>query len=606
MKEVESGFTSNKSIVVLPFVNMSTDPENEYFSDGITEEIINALTRVDGLKVIARTSSFAYKGKNIDIRTIGKKLGVSTVLEGSVRKSSQRVRITAQLIRTDDATHIWSENFDRELSDIFIVQDEISLLIADKIRENFGHLTITDHLVDAPTEDLDAYNLYLKARFLHLKWAEVPLQQAIQLYKASIEKDPTFALPYFGLAYCFTLIGAWGGKPELLQMAHDFAKKGMAIDKESFLGHFVMGAIKYWKDWDYQGGAELYEKAIRLNPHFTEGYDGMAEIMINIGRFDEALHYIDKSLALSPNSANHFYTKGAIYFYAKQYEEALLWFHKSLAVDSTFPHPKIKIPLCYIQLNDEEKLNGFIHQTENQFDATVLRHLYLLKQGNVPDDSITTALLAKEKEQQRISLWVWPYYLSILSGRTIEAFERLKDAISKKIGTYANFRHFPFSESIHDLDEFQSISQLPKKSPGTAFSYENVMHKKTLDITPETSFFTLKEAEDYLSLSEKLMTEKQPYLESSLTLRSLAKMLDLHPNRLSWLINKYTGKNFKEYINYFRLEAFKSKALEPSNSHLSLLGIALDSGFNSKSVFNDYFKKVEGITPREWVKQHKI
>jgi len=140
--------SSNKSIVVLPFVNMSADPENEYFSDGITEEIINALTTVKGLKVIARTSSFAFKNKNIDVRTIGDQLGVSTVLEGSVRKAKNRVRITVQLVSTIDGTHFWSKNFDRALEDIFALQDEISLRIADQIRENFGHLTIQDHLIE--------------------------------------------------------------------------------------------------------------------------------------------------------------------------------------------------------------------------------------------------------------------------------------------------------------------------------------------------------------------------------------------------------------------------------------------------------------------------
>ena len=148
--------SSNKSIAVLPFVNMSSDPENEYFSDGITEEIINALTTIKGLKVISRTSSFAFKDKNVDVRTIGSQLGVNTLLEGSIRKAKNRVRITTQLVSTKDGTHFWSKNFDRELVDIFALQDEISLLIADQIRENFGHFNIEDHLIEAPTQNINA------------------------------------------------------------------------------------------------------------------------------------------------------------------------------------------------------------------------------------------------------------------------------------------------------------------------------------------------------------------------------------------------------------------------------------------------------------------
>jgi TolB-like protein len=191
-------FQSGMSIAVLPFVNMSEKTNFEYFSDGITEEIINALTRVKGLKVTAHTSSFAFKDKNIDVRTIGRQLGVNIVLEGSVRKTTNRVRITAQLISTNDGTHFWSKNFDRELDDIFVLQDEISLLIADQIRENFGHLNIQEHLVEAPTQNMEAYDLYLKARYQHLMWDGEGIRNAVELYEQCATIDPSFALPYFG------------------------------------------------------------------------------------------------------------------------------------------------------------------------------------------------------------------------------------------------------------------------------------------------------------------------------------------------------------------------------------------------------------------------
>ncbi|MGB0391582.1 MAG: adenylate cyclase, partial [Salibacteraceae bacterium] len=186
---------NNKSIAVLPFINLSTDADNEYFSDGITEEIINALTTIKGLKVIARTSSFVFKNKNVDVREIGNQLGVKTVLEGSVRKANKKVRITAQLIDVEDGSHIWSKNFDRELQDIFELQDEISLLIADQLRENFGHFELEEHLVEAPTNNIEAYNFYLKGRHHHLKWNANDLLLGVEFYKESIQLDPDFALP---------------------------------------------------------------------------------------------------------------------------------------------------------------------------------------------------------------------------------------------------------------------------------------------------------------------------------------------------------------------------------------------------------------------------
>ena len=170
--KAKTGFEEKQSIAVLPFVNMSADPENEYFSDGITEEILNALTNIDGLKVTSRTSSFAFKGKNEDIREIGTKLNVNSVLEGSVRKSGNKIRITAQLINTVDGYHVWSEVFNRNLEDIFEVQDEISRKIVNKLRERFSIKSSQESLIKSYTNNLDAYNDYLKGIFYFNKWTQ--------------------------------------------------------------------------------------------------------------------------------------------------------------------------------------------------------------------------------------------------------------------------------------------------------------------------------------------------------------------------------------------------------------------------------------------------
>lgn len=588
-----------KSIAVLPFVNMSADPDNEYFSDGMTEEIINALTNVKGLKVIARTTSFAFKGKELDVRTIGKQLGVSTVLEGSVRKAANRVRISAQLIGVEEGTHLWSKSFDRELEDIFELQDEISLLIADKIRENFGHLNISDHLIHPSTQNLDAYNLYLKGRYFHLKWDETPLQKAIQYYKASIEQDPSFPLPYFGIGYCLTLVGAWGGQREFIELAATYIDKGLAIDQTSFFGHFVQGALKYWGHWDYKAGTELYQKAIQLNPHFTEGYDGMAEILINVGRFDEAMEYINRSIVLSPHSANHFYTKGAICFYKKDYEAALEWLTKSLTIDPGFPHPVIKIALCHVLLKQEEQLRRFLDAYADPLNAKMLQLIYQLHSRQSVAEEEVAQLLDEVNQRSKISLWAGPLYLLSLSGQRDRAWNILQHAVSKRIGYYANFRHFPLIASVRKHPGFKKLAALPTNSKGYTAPEENITVQKT-----ESAFFTPSESEIQIKKLEQLMADEKPFTENSLSLRELAEKLNLHPNKLSWLINKQIGKNFNEYINTYRLETFKAIALNPENSHLTLLGLAHESGFNSKTIFNAFFKKMEGITPRAWVKQH--
>ena len=214
-------------LAVLPFINMSADPENEYFSDGITEELLNALTRVDGLQVTSRTSSFAFKGKNTDIRDIGIQLNVDRILEGSVRKAGNRVRITAQLINAADGYHIWSENYDRDLTDIFKVQDEISSIISNKLREN---LSMKDHevtLVKVPTQNLEAYTLYLKGLHFYNKITPQDARKAIECFEKAIMLEPEYAQAYAMTAACYTYLGGSGQMQpaKAFEIVHKYSDK---------------------------------------------------------------------------------------------------------------------------------------------------------------------------------------------------------------------------------------------------------------------------------------------------------------------------------------------------------------------------------------------
>ena len=197
-------------LAVLPFVNMSADPENEYFSDGITEELLNALTKVDGLQVTSRTSAFAFKGKHDDVREIAIKLNVDKILEGSVRKAGNRVRITTQLINAADGYHIWSENYDRDLTDIFVVQDEISSIIANRLRENLSLSKQTEQLVKAPTKNIEAYTLFLKGLYFRSKITPADMLKAIDLFEQAIQLEPNYAEAYAYIAGTYSYLGATG------------------------------------------------------------------------------------------------------------------------------------------------------------------------------------------------------------------------------------------------------------------------------------------------------------------------------------------------------------------------------------------------------------
>ena len=579
---------------------MSADPENEYFSDGITEEIINALTKVHGLKVTARTSSFAFKNKNIDIRNIGQQLGVSTVLEGSVRRAQNNIRITAQLIQTDNGFHLWSKNFDRELKDIFALQDEISLLIADQIRENFGHLEIQEHLINAPTQNIEAYNLYLKGRYNHLKWNAEGIAKGIDYYKQCIEQDPSFALPYFGIGYSYAMRASFRANVDDQKIAENYLKKGFQIDDKSYLGFYARATLDFWAKWNFKNAHWFYKKAIELNPSFTEAEEGLVEMHTILGNFKEAIKHTNNILTLNPLSPNHYYTKGNIHYLSREYPEALESLEAALRIDPGFSFAIELSLLCYIHLKDYKKLQIFIQKYPAQRPDDC-RALYKLIH---PDESIDIDLSTIRSMLEVAPIYTlipWHLYLQVYLGHHQLALDILEKAVKNRTGQFAGFKFLPLLEPLRTYDRYQQLVEAT--FPDDKLPDEE--DEKPSGLGSSKSLLSPQEIAQYLSATVELLEKEELYLDPALSLKSLADDLGLHPNKLSWLLNEHIGKNFNEYINSYRLEAFKIKALESANSHLTLLGLAYESGFNSKTVFNTFFKKMEGVTPKAWVKSQK-
>jgi TolB-like protein/AraC-like DNA-binding protein len=580
---------------------MSADPENEYFSDGITEEIINALTTVKGLKVIARTSSFAFKNKNIDVRTIGDQLGVRTVLEGSVRKANNRVRITAQLISTDDGTHFWSKNFDRDLEDIFAVQDEISLHIADQIRENYGHLDIQEHLIKAPTQNMEAYDLYLKGRYQHLMWDGEGIINAVELYEQCVTIDPSFALPYFGLGYSYAMYGSWGNNRALLQLAEENLNKGFKLEKKSYIGYFGKATLLFWGKWDFINGHKTFHKAIKLNPSYTEAEEGLCELYTAVGYFEKALWHADNILRINPLSPNHYFTKANIYYLKEDYTKALECIETSLSINPDFTHPIALKQLCLILTKDYERLNDFLDRTPLAERPEECRVLYQLVNPEDKIDADISRVGSMIKEDSGGALFPWQLFLLVHLGKHEMALDFLEENIEMRTGQIMNFMNIPLLKPLHQYQRFQDLLQV-------VFRKELLPHdsEKKIRTTPSKGLISAAEIDMVLEVIGMGMKEKKWYQNPSLSLRQLAENVNISSNKLSWLLNERVGQNFNEYINSFRLENFKEKALDPANSHLTLIALAYESGFNSKSVFNSFFKKIEGVTPKTWLRSNQI
>jgi len=298
------------SIAVLPFVNMSADKENEYFSDGISEELLNVLVKVDGLSVASRTSSFAYKGREISAANIGSELKVANVLEGSVRKSGNRVRITAQLIDTGSDRHLWSETFDRELTDIFAIQDEIAKAIVDALRETLGDAASdADVVVKADTGNVDAYQTYLKARELFL--ARSKLDESVRLFEQVVALDPQFARGWEGLAAVCAVIVNWVGiypdidREALIQRSEEAASRALALDSNLSLPWAARAVLAgYSLPVDHAEAMDHYGRAIGADPRNATALLWRGINWLTLGFIDRGLADFDHCLEIDPAYAN--------------------------------------------------------------------------------------------------------------------------------------------------------------------------------------------------------------------------------------------------------------------------------------------------------------
>jgi adenylate cyclase len=326
------------SIVVLPFENMSPDPDQEYFSDGLTEEIINALVHVSSLKVIARTSSFAYKGKYDDVRKIGSKLNVEHVLEGSVRKTENKLRITAQLIQVTDGMHIWSETYDSGIKDIFQIQDEISLAIVKQLKVNLLEEE-KDQILKVPTENMEAYHLFLKGRHLwYNDRSKAGLAQTTKYYQKAIDTDPTYALAYADLANTLLSQIDWGylHPTESLPRIQELIWKALELDStiaEAYISQVYSIGYSYLQ-WDK---VDLYvSKALELNPNSAGIHHWTAMYKMATGDFQDAIEHNNIARKLDPLSTIFNFAFGLILHMAGKGEESLQQFRKTNTLDPNF------------------------------------------------------------------------------------------------------------------------------------------------------------------------------------------------------------------------------------------------------------------------------
>jgi len=389
MERTEFEFES-KRIAVLPFVSMSPDPNDEYFADGLTEELITKISLVQGLEVIARTSAMNYKREKKNASQIGKELKVGTLLEGSVRKAGNRIRVSAQLINTNNEAHLWAEIYDRNLDDIFAVQSDVAERVASSLEVKLTQ-RVKETLRKAGTSSPEAHILYLKGQIHERRWEKSELLESIRLFKEALALDEKYALAYSGLAGSYGRLGFLDlvEPKEAFEMANAYARKALELD-ETLPGPHLVLSVALQHDYDFKGAAKEVETAIKLDPNYADAYRVLSSLYAFLGRTEDSLRCTNKQLELDPISAQSSGSAGTWYLYAKRYDEAIKHLKDAMELDPTNWFYLDNLGLAHIQKGMLEEGLGEIRKS------------YEMSKGSAHDLAYAYAKAGKREEGRQL------------------------------------------------------------------------------------------------------------------------------------------------------------------------------------------------------------
>jgi serine/threonine-protein kinase len=469
------------SIAVMPFVNMSADPENEYFSDGLSEELINALTKIEKLRVVARTSSFAFKGEKIDLREVGQKLNVKTLLEGSVRKAGNRVRITAQLISVEDGYHIWSERFDRNMEDVFAIQDEITEKIVTKLKASLD-VPVESQEVRRP-ENMEAFDLYLRGRYYWNNFSPEVINKIVNCYEQAIDKDPNYALAYAALAEVYVMLASGFDilpSREAMPKARKAALKALEIDPTLAEAHVSLGLVATWYDWDRKAAKKHFQKALELNPDSVGAHQWIECYLTFLeGEFDKGIAHLQRAQELDPLNLLIKNRLGYMYYYLRDFERSIDLFQKIVDLEPNNP-------LAYHGLMDAYGQKGMYEEAVTEGEKAlamgvravahlgVLGFYYALAGKKEKADELLTELKERSKKGCVSSFWVGTIHLGL--GETDKAFAWFEKAYQERDSNLIYITIPPPFDSIRPDSRFK---QLMKK-----MGLENLLEKLGLEKNP--------------------------------------------------------------------------------------------------------------------------
>ncbi len=453
--------TEQSSIAVLPFVDMSRDKEEEYFCDGLAEELINALTKLENLRVVARTSAFSFKDKGLDVREIGRKLDVKTVLEGSLRKAGNRLRITAQLINVADGYHLWSERYDREMEDIFEIQDDITLKIVDALRIRL----VGDQeeiVAKRHTDNVDAYSLFLKGKHHLYKLTRDGINKSIEYFELALSLDDSYALAHSGLGMSYAALGVigWEAPGEVMPKGKREAEKALNLDDTIPEVHHSLGMILHWYEWDWEGAEREYKKAIRLRPDDASLRTMYTEFLGEMNRSVDAMSEAEKALALDPvlPEANRILALALLY--RRQYDAAIEQCRKGIELDPGRIGFYWHLAPAHIAKGEytsalEASKAGLNLDKNDPICQAFLASAYALMGNEANAVRILNECEGKRERDYFPSAMIAMITCSL--GEKDQTFEWLEKAYDEKEGLLVLLNNYPFWDPIRNDPRFQDL-----------------------------------------------------------------------------------------------------------------------------------------------------
>ncbi|MDG1297883.1 MAG: helix-turn-helix domain-containing protein [Saprospiraceae bacterium] len=495
---------------------------------------------------------------------------------------------------------IWTGRFDEYLYDISASYTNLITQVVDAIRDNYGHFDFESLFLKNKTASEDAYDYYLKGKFFRNRWTKEDYEKAITYFEKAVQIDPHFAEAYYELQHCYGFLWTkgWISRSKAFERIKVVTVKGLTLGPKLPEAYLSAAQIDLWSKWDFKPAIDKLLDGVRQFPAFIELQNTLVAAYKIVGQYDKAENHSDICIALDPNNHFHYYNRGRISFLKRDYAKAVENIERSISMQPNFKMGMFDLFEIYLVTGDREAFDSFTEQYASFEHVPMMKYIFSLKNSsetNFEDDSEAGA---SGVDGERLLLST---YKVLFQGNHSLAINLIEQGIRAHLSQFIFIKDNPILDSLKEYDAFNDMMS-------SVFEIEVNEQKKSRsqEPSPKVKQVLSEEQVDYYTKKlEQVYDEGECYLNPSLSLKDVSLEMVIHPNKLSWLINEKFKMNFNEFTNHYRLNAFKANAFEPSNQHLTILAIAYESGFSSKTSFNSFFKKIEECSPRDWIKNKK-